>query len=151
MKKLAILMLAGLMSLPTAFMGAVARPTVINVTFTGDVGLDMQEEITLNIHGFGFPGEELVWDGTLVMPADHSTHPAAVSNIVMTEAFYDDTFVGGRFALANSTDPDLNGCHYKFGANVYGDFAIEHAYQPFCPDLCVDYVWGATATVVINM
>lgn len=151
MKKLAILILAGLMFLPTAFMGAVARPTVINVNFTGDVGEHVQDDITLNIHGFGFPGEALDWEGTLVMPADHITHPAAISNIVMTEADYSATFVSGSFVLADSNYAELNGCFYQFGANVNGKIGIESQYQPPCPDLYLDPFSGQTATVVINM
>lgn len=147
MQKLAILFLAGSLMLPMAFLDVAARPTVINVNFTGQS--DEGEYITLQIHGLGFPGEELEWEGTLVIPADQDTQPSSVSSIVMTEAGYSSTVVSGSFVLADSTIPDFNGCSYEFTALASGIIYIDYEYQGYCPE--IELLWGATATVVINM
>lgn len=152
MQKLAILLLAGLMFLPMTLMNASARTTVVNVNYTGQAwsaGHLTDEDLTLRIHGLGFPGEELEWTGKLVMPADHDTHPSSVSSIVMTWASYSSVGVSGSFALADSTTPDLNGCNYEFSANVIGFMYLNSEYQPYCPDIYIDAWWGAT--VVVNV
>ncbi len=151
-QKLAILMVAGLMFLPMTMMNASARATVVNVNYTGQAwsaGHLTDEDLTLRIHGLGFPGEELEWGGTLVMPADHDTHPGSVSSILMTGADYSSNGVWGSFVLADSTNPELNGCPYEFMANVYGFMYLNSEYQPCCPDIYIDVSWGAT--VVVNM
>jgi hypothetical protein len=150
MKKLVILLLAGLMFLPTAFMGAVARPTVINVNYHGYSG-GLDKDITFKLHALGFPGEELDWSGTLVIPANQETQPSWVSSIVMTSSSYTETQVSGQFLLADSTNPDFDGCNFKFSANTYGDIWIQRGvYNPNCGlNMYVDAYWAAT--VVINM
>jgi hypothetical protein len=151
-QRLVIFLLVGLMFLPTAFMNAAARPTVINVNYSAQAwsaGGMTDEDLTLHIHGFGFPGEELDWEGTLVIPASQGTQPSWVSSIVMINADYSDTGIWGRFVLADSTNPDINGFIFMFSATVNGHMYIDHSYQPGCPDIRIDASWGAT--VVINM
>jgi hypothetical protein len=152
MQRFVIFLLVGLMFLPTAFMNAAARPTVINVNYSAQAwsaGGLTDEDVTIHIHGFGFPGEELDWEGTFVIPASQGTQPSWVSSIVMIEAEYTSTSIWGRFALSDSTNPDINGCMFDFAANVNGHMYLDHPYQPYCPDIRIDASWGAT--VVINM
>jgi len=146
-QKLAILFLAGLLVLPMTFMEAAARPTVINITYSGQARTS--EDVTFQLHGFGFPGEELEWSGSLVFPADQESHPSWTSNLVVTSSSYSSTSVEGSFELAESSNPYVNGCPYDFSARINGYFQVlQGAYNPYC--LLIEFTdYGAT--VVINM
>ena len=145
MQKLAILLLAGLLMLPMAFLDAAARPTVINVNYSGQSGYS-GEDITLHLHALGFPGEELEWSGTLVIPANQETQSSWVSEIDMISAYYSDFYVNGLFVLADSTNPDYP-CYYWFNANVYGGIELRGYFSQWCPDI---YIEDNRATVIIN-
>jgi hypothetical protein len=146
MQKLAILMVAGLLMLPMAFLDIAAKPTVININYSGQSEYS-GENIILSLHALGFPGEELEWSGTVVVPADQETQPSMTFEIDVIYAYHSDTHVDGFFELTDPTNPDVEWCYYWFDANVYGEMELWGYYQPPCPDVHIeDY----KATVVIN-
>jgi len=146
MQSLAIFLLAGLMFLPMAFTDATAIPTVINIAYSAQP--QTSEDLTLQMHAFGFPGEELGWSGQLVLPASQDTQPSWTSSITVTSASYSDTGVSVSFKLADSSNPDYDGCPFQVSANVYGHIYLTRGpYMPGCPQIQIDDYW---AIVVIN-
>lgn len=143
MQKFVIFMIAGLMILPVAFMGASARPTIVNIAYSSQAGDGWVSDMTLVVHAFGFPGETLDWHGTFVIPSNDMDLPPGTSNINIFQSTVSDTSVSLVGTIDESTNPDLVGLLFYGSAYTGGSININF------PALV--YIQDSTATVVINM
>jgi hypothetical protein len=149
-RSFSIVLLASALLLPMGFMDAVARPTVINVTYSSQAsGAD--QGLTFHMHAFGFPGESLDWSGGVVFPASHESHPSMSLEFEVTSSSYTSSQVLAQLVVSESPNPDYIGCRYTVSASTGGHFYMDRGpWVPWCAVLNIDLrieTYGATAVI----
>jgi len=142
-----VVLIAGLTFLSMASSPAIARPTVIHISYTSQIG--GMEDLTLVLNAFGFPDEELEWNGKLVIP-ESSDLPAGESTLTIdpdpysTDISYYHVMTSG--SITDSTNPEVIGATFHLHATE--NFMRLYFTGPGLILNLADLTWGATQVIV---
>lgn len=142
-----IVLIAGLMLLSMVTSPAMARPTVVNISYSSQVG--GMEDMTLTLHAFGFPDEELEWHGKLVIP-ESSDLPSGTSTLTIYTDIY-HTIVGSSHVttcgfILDSTNPDVVGATFEL--DVHENYINLRFMGPGLTFNLMDLTWGGTQVII---